>query len=278
VVFGLAATGVYALYSGFIQPWMTQLDQAGFSGSNLLNIMIFQGAFWKGWQSMLTLIEVLALVTVGGFAIEVFRRRFRRGWALAPGGGGLWGLFLMPGSGSASEMRKSDTVHVSKGEKIQGDTYLMGTDCRMDGEIDGDLFVFCQSADVNGHVTGDVIGFAKNVRINAPVDGNIRAACNNLTLNTAVGKNILAAGESIRLDSDAKIGGSLTGFGTTISIDGSVGRDILSFAHLLNINGNVSGSVKAEGETLAIGSSAQITGKTEFEGKKAPEVAPEAKL
>ena len=41
------------------------LEKAGFGGSNLLSLLIFQGAFWKGWQSMITLLEVLALVTVG---------------------------------------------------------------------------------------------------------------------------------------------------------------------------------------------------------------------
>jgi hypothetical protein len=29
-------------------------------------MLIFQGSFWKGWQSMLSLVEVLALVTIGG--------------------------------------------------------------------------------------------------------------------------------------------------------------------------------------------------------------------
>src|SRR6266705_919216 len=32
LVFGLAATGVYALYTGYIQPWQQQLEQAGFGG------------------------------------------------------------------------------------------------------------------------------------------------------------------------------------------------------------------------------------------------------
>src|SRR3981189_3485139 len=76
--FGLAATGVYALYTGYVQPWQEQLEQAGFGGCNLLNLLIFQGAFWKGWQSMITLLEVRALVTVGGFALAFFRKRVRR--------------------------------------------------------------------------------------------------------------------------------------------------------------------------------------------------------
>src|SRR5258706_10653603 len=73
LAFGLAATGVYALYTEYIEPWQTQLEQAGFGGSNLLSLLIFQGAFWKGWQSIITLLEVLALLTVARFALAFFR-------------------------------------------------------------------------------------------------------------------------------------------------------------------------------------------------------------
>ncbi len=55
IALGLAATGVYALYTQYVEPWQTQLEQAGFGGSNLLSLLIFQGAFWKGWQPMITL-------------------------------------------------------------------------------------------------------------------------------------------------------------------------------------------------------------------------------
>src|SRR5579859_296422 len=50
IALGLAATGVYALYTQYVEPWQTQLEEAGFGGSNLLSLLIFQGAFWKGWQ------------------------------------------------------------------------------------------------------------------------------------------------------------------------------------------------------------------------------------
>jgi hypothetical protein len=83
IVVGLAATGVYALYTGYIAPWEQQLEQAGFGGTNLLGLLIFQGAFWKGWQSMATLLEVLALVTLAVFTMMVVRRRNRRGYMLA---------------------------------------------------------------------------------------------------------------------------------------------------------------------------------------------------
>jgi len=53
VVFGLAATAVYAMYTGYIEPWEQRLEQAGFGGTSLLSLLIFQGSFWKGWQSMI---------------------------------------------------------------------------------------------------------------------------------------------------------------------------------------------------------------------------------
>src|SRR5258708_38702591 len=73
LVFGLAATGVYALYTGYIQPWQTELEKAGFGGSNLLGLLIFQGAMWKGWQSMITFLEVRAIVALWGRVAMVFR-------------------------------------------------------------------------------------------------------------------------------------------------------------------------------------------------------------
>src|SRR5258708_18735298 len=69
VVFGLAATAVYAMYTGYIEPWQQRLETAGFGGTNLLSLLIFQSAFWKGWQSMISLVEVLALLTAAGLAM-----------------------------------------------------------------------------------------------------------------------------------------------------------------------------------------------------------------
>ena len=69
VVFGLAATAVYAMYTGYVEPWEQRLEQAGFGGTSLMSMLIFQGTFWKGWQSMVSLVEVLALLTLGGIRL-----------------------------------------------------------------------------------------------------------------------------------------------------------------------------------------------------------------
>src|SRR5262249_20884618 len=76
LTFGLAATAVYAIYTGYIEPGLERLEQAGFGGTSLVSMLIFQGSFWKGWQSMISLVEVLALVTIGGFGAVALRKRF----------------------------------------------------------------------------------------------------------------------------------------------------------------------------------------------------------
>src|SRR6202795_4055664 len=109
IALGLAATGVYALYTGYVEPWQTQLEQAGFGGSNLLSLLIFQGAFWKGWQSMITLLEVLAMLTLAGIGVAFFRRRIRRGSALALMFAGFCAVLTLPTAAMATEMRKGET-------------------------------------------------------------------------------------------------------------------------------------------------------------------------
>jgi cytoskeletal protein CcmA (bactofilin family) len=278
LVFGLAATGVYALYTGYVQPWQTQLEQAGLGGSNLLNLLIFQGAFWKGWQSMITLLEVLAMVTLTGLGAMFFRRRIRRGSALALVFAGLCTVLAMPPGASATEFRKGDSVRVEKDETIKGDTYLSGARVRVDGTIDGDLIVFCQSLDVSGHVTGDILTFSQSARITGQVDGNVRGANNNLTITGTIGKNLMVFEETLTIEPTAKIGGSLTSFQEGLSLEGSVARDALLFFAHASLAGKIGGSVRAKGDSLVIGSTAVINGPARFEGHKQPEVSASAKL
>jgi cytoskeletal protein CcmA (bactofilin family) len=278
LVFGLAATGVYALYTGYVQPWQQQLEQAGFGGSNLLSLLIFQGAFWKGWQSMITLLEVLAMVTLAGFSAVFFRKRIRRGSALAMVFAGFCAVLALPATAGATEIRKGDTIEVPKGETVKGDLIATGDRVRINGTVDGDLIVFCKSLDVRGHVTGDIIGFSQSARITGQVDGNIRGANNNLTITGTVGKNVLVFEEMLTIESDAKIGGSMTSFSESLSVDGSVGRDALLFFQNANLSGKIGGGIRAKGHSLVISSTAVIDGPVKFEGHKQAEVSPSAKL
>jgi cytoskeletal protein CcmA (bactofilin family) len=278
LVFGLAATGAYALYTGYIQPWQQQLEQAGFGGSNLLGLLIFQGAFWKGWQSMITLLEILALVTLGGLGMMFLRKRIRRGSALALVLAGLCAALVLPAPASGSETRKGESVGVSSGETINGDIFLFGDRVRIDGTVKGDVFLFGHDATVSGHVEGDVIGFAQQLQVNGQVDGNIRAFTNTLTIRGIVAKNVLTFDERVNFEPAAKVGGSMTIFVQNLALDGSLGRDLLIFGNHLSVSGKVGGGIRMKGNALAINAGAEVNGPIHFEGENPAEVSAQAKL
>ena len=228
---------------------------------------------------MITLLEVLALLTVAGFALVFFRKRVRRGSALAIMLAGFCvALVLQPTSAFASETRKGNSVGVDRDETVKTDIFLMGDHIRVDGTVDGDVFAFGHDVSVNGHVKGDVFGFAQQLQVNGQVDGNVRAFTNTLTIRGTVAKNVLTFDETVNLESAGKIAGSLTIFVESLNLDGAVGRDILSMGKHIGINGKVDGAIQVRGEALTIGSSAEIHGPIRYKGDKPPDVSPQAKL
>ena len=278
VVFGLAATGVYALYTEYVLPWQQQLENAGFGGSNLLGLLIFQGAMWKGWQSMITLLEVLAMVTLAGLGAMFFRRRIRRGSALALVFAGLCTVLTLPQGASATEMRHEERLTIAKDEVIHSDLYAAGGRIRVEGTVEGDLVVAGGDIEISGHVLGDVLSSSGNLRVIGKVDGNVRSYAGNVLVKGTVGRNVMVAGGDINIDRDAKIGGSLTSFAGHESLDGHVGRDVLAMGGQITITGDIQGSAKIRSGELIIDSSARVGGPIDFKGENPPQVSPEAKL
>ena len=278
VVFGMAVLGVYALYTGYIEPLQQRFEQAGFGGTNLLSLLLFQGALWKGWQSMFTLFQFVALAGLASFALFAGRRYLRRGSALAVMFASL-GLALAVGTPvSATEFRKADNVELGKDETIKSDMFITGNHIRVDGTVDGDLYAFGQQLEVSGHVTGDVICFAQTTRITGQVDGNIRSFTNNITISGTVARNVLSMNELLTLDRSGKIGHSLTVFGQTVTMDGEIGRDVLAMFDKATLSGKIGGSLHTKGESLVIESGAEVVGKTSFVGKNPATVSGGAKL
>lgn len=280
LAFGLAATGVYALYTGYVEPWQQRLDQAGFGGSNLVSLLIFQGAFWKGWQSMITLLEVLALLTLGGFGFAFFRRRLRRGSALAMVLAGFCGIaaLAMPQAAAATEFRRGDTTEIGQSETIKGDLFIFSHHASVDGTVDGDLYLFAKDASVSGHVKGDIISFVQSLRVSGDVNGNIRSFANNLTLNGNVSRNVLIFAETMNSEASGRIEGSLTGFMQSLNLDGKLGRDLLFFGESAHIANLVGGGIRARADKLSIRPGADVKGPIYYEGNNPAEVSAEAKL
>jgi len=278
LTFGLAATGVYALYTSYVEPVQNRLQDAGFGGTNLLGLLIFQGAFWKGWQSMISLVEVLALVTLGTFTAMVLRRRLRRGSMLAMLLAGMCGVMLMPSGTTATEFRKGQNTEVTSSEVIKSDVFLSGDRMSVDGTVEGDVYAFGRTLDVTGHVLGDVIVFARDVTVTGQVDGNVRSFANNLTLRGTIGRSLTIFCEQLKLDRSGKVNRNITSFADSFLLDGHVGHDIVAMNGRFDLRGQVDGDIRLRSEVFTIESSAQVGGPIHYKGTKPADVSPQAKL
>ena len=268
VALGLAATGVYALYTGYIEPWQRQLEQAGFGGSNLLSLLIFQGALWKGWQSMATLLEVLALLTVGIFALALFRRRIRRGSALALVLGSVCAAVLLPGTsmgteapaaGSfpqqaekqvehvANQIARQATKHVvnqvERQTENEASNQIWNADMRKgesvivgkDEVVNGDIFLFGGRTRVDGTVKGDVFVFSHDASVTGHVEGDV-------------------FGFAQVLEVTGEVDGNIRAFTNTLNIRGKVAKNVLTFDERVNLdsNGKIGGSLTAFADDLSL--------------------------
>lgn len=277
--FGFISVAAYTLWTGVIEPWRQNLDQAGFGEESLLTMLFFRGVFWKGWESVQSLVQFSAVAILGALAVYLLRRNFRRFSSFAVVMAGLSILLMLPSPASAAEVRKNQkTFTLPASETVKTDLIVLGASVRIDGTVEGDLIAFCQSLTVNGHVKGDVIAFAQKTNIGGEIGGNVRVASNYLSVSGTVARNVMAFAENVDFDSKSDVKGSATLFGATTTLDGRIGRDILAFFRQGTLSGFVGGNAQMGGDSVEIGSAAVIEGSSKFRGNKEPVVQSGAKL
>jgi len=277
--FGLGIGGAYTLWSGFIEPSLTRASQAGFTQGSLLTTLFFTGAFWEGWDAMRSLMEFLAVATLGTVAIWLLRKQWQRFTAIAFVMGALAVALALPQPVAAADVEHGNPGYtLPAGQEVKTDLIVLADRAQIDGDVDGDLIVGSQYVTVNGHVKGDILAFGQEVRVNGPVDGNVRVWCQALSLNSTVAKNAMVWSQVVELDSKAKVGGTMT-IGTEVAqLNGRVGGDVLAGAALVGINGSMGHDVTVQGDRLNIGPSAEIEGQTKYVGGHQPEISTGAKL
>ena len=279
VAFGLGAAGAYTLWSGLIDPWFTQAAQAGFTQETLLTMLFFSGAFWKGWDSMQSLMQFLAAGTLATVMIWLLRRQWQRFAAVAFVMGALVCALALPPSAAAAEVRRGDPSYVlPAGQEVKTDLIVAAARARIDGDVDGDLIVFANVVEVNGHVKGDILCFAQSLRVEGPVDGNVRAFTQNLTLNGSVARNVMSWTGVMELGGKATVGGTMTMFAGASELNGRIAGDLLAFVGDLEIDGVLGRDATIRGGRLTIGPSAKIDGTTKYEGPRQPDISSSAKL
>ena len=224
--FGFGSAGAYTLWNSILEPVQSQFDQAGFSSQNLFTVLLFNGAFWKGWESMRSLVEFLAMSAFGILILLLFRRNWRRGTTLAVVMASMLCALFLPSAADAAEVHKTAGEYVlGAGEEVKNDLIVYGGLIRIEGKVDGDVIAFGQSVRIDGHVTGDVIAFARDVRVSGQVDGNVRSFVQSLTIEGQVGKNISSFSDTTEIDAKGKIGRNIYLFAGLAIVGGEVGRD-----------------------------------------------------
>ncbi|HXJ15817.1 MAG TPA: zf-HC2 domain-containing protein [Candidatus Polarisedimenticolia bacterium] len=277
--FALSAGGVYTLWTGFVDPWVAQAQQAGFTQGSLLTMLFFTGAFSKGWDAMRTLMEFLAMATLGSVVIWLLRKHWKRFPMVAAVMGALACALALPPSARAAEVRRGDPSYtLSAGQEVKTDLIVFAARTRIDGDVDGDLIVWSQSVIVNGHVKGDILGFAQSLTLNGPVDGNVRAWAQSTSLNGTIAKNAMIFSEQMDFDEKANVGGTMTLFSANAELDGHLGGDLMAAGGVFDIDGSLGNNASIRAGRLSIGPHAEIKGHTKYSGRRQPDVSPGAKL
>ena len=276
---GLSAGGAYTLWSGFVEPWRAQAAQAGFTQCNLFTMLFFSGAFWKGWDAMRSLMEFLAVATLGLVVMWLLRRRWRSFPTIAVVMGAIICSLAIPPAANAAETKHGNPNYtLPAGEEVKTDLIVLADHTQINGDVDGDLIVWSRNVTVNGHVKGDVIAFAQELRVNGPVDGNVRACVQTLQLNNTVGRNVMGWAGDVNLDEKARVNGTMTlGFGQA-QLDGAVAGDLLAYGGEMGVNGLLGHNAMIHAGNVSIGPRAEIKGQTKVEAHQQPEVSPTAKL
>jgi cytoskeletal protein CcmA (bactofilin family) len=276
---GLSAGGAYTMWSGFIEPWRAQAAQAGFTQGNLFTMLFFSGAFWKGWDAMRSLMEFTAVATLGVLVMWLLRRRWRSFPTIAVVLGAMICSLAIPPAASAAETKHGDPNYtLGAGEVIKTDLFVAADRTQINGDVDGDLIVFSHSVTVTGHITGDIICFSQELTVGGLVDGNVRAFAQTVTLNNKVQKNVMVFAGEMNLRDTATVGGTLSLFTGDTELNGHVAGDLLAFGGNLDINGVLGHDAAIQSDTLSIGPSGEIKGRTRFQGSREAQVSSTAKL
>ena len=278
LAFGGCAFGAYWLWADSVDPWLQQLSNAGFGGTDFMSMLLFSGAFWEGWSYMIDVLQVAAVVIAGVAAVGLLRRRFRRPTAIAVVMSVMALALALPQRAAATEIRRDESVLVPSTEVIHTDLIASGASVRVDGTIEGDLIAFTGTLIVTGHVTGDIIAFAGQVRMEGTVDGNVRILAHAVSIDGSVGKNVAYIGSTFDLTERGKVGGSLITVDSDADLDGRIHRDLLGIIGRTHLDGGIGGQMWVRGRNLSIGPMGEIDGSSTFRGPRQPVIASGAKL
>ena len=210
-----------------------------------------------------------------------WRRRVAAGLAILM-------VLLFSGTVLAAEVLEGDPYILPRGEVLNDDLYVAGSEVIIDGTVEGDLVVAAGYVEVNGVVMGDLMAAGGAVVITGAIQDDVRAAGGGVILSGTVGDDFFAAGgggwpgmasipiigtmqtqgrevpQGVQVAAGASIGGDAFVGGGQGLIAGSIGGDLNAGMGNLTFSGQTAGDANLNAQTLSVLEGARVQGELRY--------------
>jgi len=161
---------------------------------------------------------------------------------------------------------------------LEPDTFVSGSDVRLEAEVGGDAVLVGGSVVVVATVDGDGVAGGRDVELRGPFGSNVYAAGRSVRLDGIVAGNARLLGGSVTLGPETAVAGGVSIAAGSAEIDGYIGRYLQVAAGSTRVSGRVTGDLDVSGGELFIAPSADIDGRVLFRGPEPASVAPGARV
>jgi hypothetical protein len=197
-------------------------------------------------------------------------------------------VLLFSGTALAAEVLEGDPYILPRGEVLNDDLYVAGSEVIIDGTVEGDLVVAAGYVEVNGVVMGDLLAAGGAVVITGAIQDDVRAAGGGVILSGTVGDDFFAAGgggwpgmasipimgtmqtqgrevpQGVQVAAGASIGGDAYVAGGQGLIAGSIGRNLNAGMGNLTFSGQTAGDANLNAQTLTVLEGASVQGELRY--------------
>lgn len=187
-------------------------------------------------------------------------------------------MVLSVGAVLAAQVRSGDSITVAADEIVENDFYAAGSTVRIDGVVQGDVYAAGQQVIVSGGIEGTLFAATNSLVVSGEV-GGIRGAAGSINLAGAqVSGGVTAFSGSLVMNEESSVGFGLLYFGDNATVEGQIGNGITAFTRSMSIDGEVARNVLVTGESLALGSRADVGSDIVFRSDNEPVVDSDATI
>jgi hypothetical protein len=173
---------------------------------------------------------------------------------------------------AASAQEEPATAHLGQ------DTFMSGSDVRLEDEVLGDAVLVGGSIDVMATVHGDGAIAGHELDLRGPFRSDLYAAGGHVRLDGEVAGNARLVGGDVTLGPQTAIAGGVSIAAGRAEVAGSIGGYLQVGASSTRVSGHVAGDLDVSGDELELAPSAEIDGRLIFRGPQPASIAPGARV